>query len=44
MIFCVLHCSDSLQASNVGVYFAVDTGFNFMSYGLIRLDSEAVID
>jgi hypothetical protein len=43
MIACVLHCSDSLQASKVGVDVAVGTGFRFMSYGLILLDSEAVI-
>jgi hypothetical protein len=43
MIACVLYCSDSLQASKVGVYVAVGTGFSFMSYGPILLDSEAVI-
>ena len=43
MIACVLYCTDSLQSSKVGVYAAVGTGFSFMSYGPILLDSEAVI-
>ena len=42
-IACVLYCFDSFQASEVGVYVAVGTGFSFMSYGIILLDSEAVI-
>lgn len=43
VIACVLCCSGSWQASTVGVYVAVGTGISFMSYGLILLDSEAVI-
>jgi len=44
VIACVLCCSGSLQASKVGVYVAVGTGFSFVSYGLIPLDIDAVID